>query len=90
MQGARAPYSDPECLKYRYVHAREQDTLKYLKNKYESVDKHIKIFPAVLEMFGQYNSKWIAHYGAMNKDERLLKLSDNFEKQKSLFFEEEN
>lgn len=29
-----APHIDPDCVKYKYEHAREQDTIIILKNKY--------------------------------------------------------
>jgi hypothetical protein len=74
----RAPYSDPRCFQFRYRHAREQDCIMYLKDNNPVVKKHIKIFPAHLGLFGQYDSNWILHLGGVLIPERSTILFNVF------------
>lgn len=77
---ARAPYVDKECIEFRYKHAREQDCIMHLFKTRPEVQQHVKIFPAHLGLFGQYDSKWIYHMGGVNKKERTVVLFQDFKK----------
>lgn len=75
-----APHIDPECVKYKYEHAREQDTIIILKNKYPEFKKQILVLPAKEGIFGQYDSKWIIHLGGIPNDIRSNMIMEVFDK----------
>jgi hypothetical protein len=66
---SRAPYENPDCFGFRYKHAREQDCIIHLRKTY-NLEKYINIYPCIYGMFGQYDSKWIVHLGAINLNDR--------------------
>jgi hypothetical protein len=78
---SNAPYIDPDCEKYTYEHAREQDAIIVLRNKYPKFKEYINVVSAKLGIFGQYNSKWIIHLGGISKEVRTKYISDAFDNQ---------
>jgi hypothetical protein len=66
----RSAYNDPDCIKWRYLHAREQSTINILRDKYDLLKQNIKIFPAYIGLFGQYDSKWILHLAGKSPEHR--------------------
>lgn len=74
-----SPYIDPDCQKYINQHAREQDAIIILKNKYPQFQKWIYVLPANRGIFGQYDSKWIVHLGGIPKDIRTRMIKGVFE-----------
>ena len=82
---SRAPYVDENCFKYRHVHAREQDCIIYLRQRY-NLEKYIDVYPCIRGMFGQYDSKWIVHLGAISEKERSSVLCGVFSTNYQKFF----
>jgi hypothetical protein len=83
-----APHIDPDCEKYKYQHAREQDTIIILKDKYPEFDKQICVLSAKEGIFGQYNSRWIVHLGGIPNDIRTNMITKEFDKNYRTYVEE--
>lgn len=66
----RAPYTDPDCIKFRYIHAREQDCIMTLREKYPFIKENVKVFPAYIGLLGQYDAKWIIHLAGKSAEHR--------------------
>jgi hypothetical protein len=74
-----APHIDPDCVKYKYEHAQEQDMIIILKNKYPELSKQILVLPAKEGIFGQYNSTWIIHLGGIPNHIRTDMITNAFD-----------
>jgi len=65
-----SPFTDPDCFQYRTTHPREQACLNVLYSKHDELKKKIRIAPASLGRFGQYDSEWLVHLAGVTEETR--------------------